>query len=311
MTAPHASSGFEDLRKLRHAAVLAREANFTRASVALGITQSALTRSIQSLEQEFGLRLFDRTHARVSPTPAGVMVLERAQSLLSQAASLVEEVAFIRDARLGGVEFGASPYLCATVVANAVAEMGRAHPGLHIGVVTANSVVLHKQLIAEELEFYVGDVRPLRSRAALAIQPLMTLAVQFAVRPGHPLVPRAEITPADLMAFPLALPRFVAEKLESLGVRVSDTPSPANAGWFACDDMATLASVTRNSNAVLMTDARSITREVQEGALVTLPLRAAGRQVTTRMSIVKLAGRSLSPTAERLIRILRRHARMV
>jgi DNA-binding transcriptional LysR family regulator len=302
------TSAMGDLRKLRHAAVLAREGNFTRASVALGLTQSALTRSIQGLEAEFGLRLFDRNHSRVTPTPAGAMVLQRAQALLFQAASLIEEVAFIRDARLGALTFGASPFPCATLVAKALTEMNRGHPGLHIGVVTANSVVLHKHLVAEELEFYIGDVRPLRSQSGLAIQPLATMPLYFTVRAGHPLALRAQVAPLELMAFSLASPRFVAENLKYMGLRVSETPDRSDAGWFACDDMATLVSLTLNSDAVLLSDARSIEREVREGALITLPLRAPGRRMTTRVSIVKLAGRSLSPTAERLIGILRRLA---
>ncbi|MEJ0048830.1 MAG: LysR family transcriptional regulator [Rhodospirillales bacterium] len=49
-----------DLKKLGHAVVLEEERNFARAAARVHITQSALSRSIQALEAELGVRLFDR-----------------------------------------------------------------------------------------------------------------------------------------------------------------------------------------------------------------------------------------------------------
>src|SRR5579862_6863379 len=71
-----------ELRKLRHAAILSKHLNFTKAANALNITQSALSRSIQSLEDECQLRLFDRNRNVVNVTAAGRDFLQLAQGLL-------------------------------------------------------------------------------------------------------------------------------------------------------------------------------------------------------------------------------------
>jgi len=76
-----ASSGVE-LRKLRYFVAVAAEANFGRAAARLYITQPALSRQIQSLEAEIGVRLFDRDRQGTRLTPAGEQFCDDAKRLL-------------------------------------------------------------------------------------------------------------------------------------------------------------------------------------------------------------------------------------
>ncbi|NHI01691.1 LysR substrate-binding domain-containing protein [Oceanimonas sp. MB9] len=59
-------------------AVIGKELSFTKAAEILGIQQSAVSHRVRSLEEALGLRLFDRTTRRLSPTPAGRIVCEAA-----------------------------------------------------------------------------------------------------------------------------------------------------------------------------------------------------------------------------------------
>jgi DNA-binding transcriptional LysR family regulator len=60
-----------DLNKLRHAVVIAREGSFSAAAAAIPMSQPALTRSIQSLEDKYGITLFERGRSGVRLTPDG------------------------------------------------------------------------------------------------------------------------------------------------------------------------------------------------------------------------------------------------
>ena len=64
-----------DLRKLRHAVFVADWGNFTTAAARLHLSQPALSRSIQTLEDELGLKLFERVAAGVVTTVAGASVI--------------------------------------------------------------------------------------------------------------------------------------------------------------------------------------------------------------------------------------------
>jgi DNA-binding transcriptional LysR family regulator len=75
------TSGVE-LRKLRYFVAVAAEANFGRAAARLYMTQPALSRQIQSLEAEIGVRLFDRDRQGARLTPAGEQFCDDAKRLL-------------------------------------------------------------------------------------------------------------------------------------------------------------------------------------------------------------------------------------
>jgi DNA-binding transcriptional LysR family regulator len=74
-----------ELRHLKCLAVLAEELHFSRAAERLGIAQSALTQHIQTLEREFGVRLFQRTKRSVRLTDPGRLILDEALRTLHQA----------------------------------------------------------------------------------------------------------------------------------------------------------------------------------------------------------------------------------
>src|ERR671913_390863 len=82
-----------DLRHLRYVVAVADAANFTRAAGGLHVAQPALSAGIKSLENELGVRLFDRTSRRGSPTDAGAAFVAHAREILNDADALREEMA--------------------------------------------------------------------------------------------------------------------------------------------------------------------------------------------------------------------------
>ena len=81
-----------NLRHLEHWLALAETGSFSRAAEKLHITQSALSRSIQSLEEELGGPLVDRIGKRNELTPLGHSVLERARRILSDLETAEAEI---------------------------------------------------------------------------------------------------------------------------------------------------------------------------------------------------------------------------
>lgn len=73
-----------DSRRLLAFATLARIGSFTLAAQELHLTQSAVSHAIKALEDELGLRLFERRGRRVALTPAGRQLLVRAQRILAE-----------------------------------------------------------------------------------------------------------------------------------------------------------------------------------------------------------------------------------
>lgn len=95
-----------DLRKLEAFMSVASLGSFTRAAATMGIAQSALSRQVSALEQEFGERLFYRTGRGVAPTEIAQDILPRVEALLADAQRLKQEVADRRGIVSGQVALG-------------------------------------------------------------------------------------------------------------------------------------------------------------------------------------------------------------
>ena len=120
-----------ELRKLRYFVAVAAEANFGRAAARLYMTQPALSRQIQSLEAEIGVRLFDRDWQGARLTPAGEQFCDDAKRLLELFVAARRRA---RQAARAASHFtvGFMPGVAATPV---IREFAESLPGADISVV--------------------------------------------------------------------------------------------------------------------------------------------------------------------------------
>ena len=159
-----------NLRRLNHVVVLADTLHFARAAEAAHLSQPAFSRSIQAIESDLGIRLFDRDVGDVRPTRAGEFVIERARKLLFEARCLQRDVDLYRDSQLGDTAFGVGPLLTATLMPRALVALRRQHPQVALRMEVGNWVQLLESLRTENIEFFAADVRDMPRDAALDIQ---------------------------------------------------------------------------------------------------------------------------------------------
>jgi LysR family transcriptional regulator, hydrogen peroxide-inducible genes activator len=103
------------LTELKYLVAVARERHFGRAAEACHVSQPTLSVAIRKLEDDLGVALFERGGAEVSVTPVGLQVVEQAQRVLDETATLREIAAQGRDPLAGALRVGVigtiGPYL--------------------------------------------------------------------------------------------------------------------------------------------------------------------------------------------------------
>src|ERR1043166_9848342 len=100
-----------DMRRLRTFVAVAELGTVLKAALRLRVSQPALSRRINDLEQEFGLRLFDRVGRRVMLTAIGEQLLDDCRTVLGQVDSLGARVELLRRGGSGVLRIAAPPQL--------------------------------------------------------------------------------------------------------------------------------------------------------------------------------------------------------
>lgn len=193
-----------DLRQLAHAVALADSGHFGRAAGAVGLSQPAFSRSIQSLERRFGCRLFERERGRIQPTPYGRTVVERARRLLHDAAELQREVALLRGGDVGALGVSVGAYPAELSVPSALRRLLAAHPRLSVRIRVRDWQDLLADVQGEIVDLGIGEISEHEGGDRLETELVGTHRVAFVARAGHPLLRKRRPTLAEVLAYPFA-----------------------------------------------------------------------------------------------------------
>lgn len=287
------------LRKLVHAQTLAQTGSYARASEQLHLTQSALTRSIQALEAELGVVLFERARSGVRLTVDGRTILEKSRFLLAQARTLEREIALLKNVDSGQISFGVGPAIPSIFLPQLMTGLYQQHPGLKIDVVIEPGYRLLELLSRESIEFFVADVQSLQLDQRLYMaEPLQKIPVGFYVRVDHPLAGERTIDVESIRRFPVVAPQYRADSgRDELGLQDSVQ--------LLCNDLPTLKQMALQTDAILLAIEPMVADEVAAGSLVLLAFQARDHAMMCDMAIVSLLGRSPSMAATTVIGQLR------
>ncbi|BDE71902.1 MULTISPECIES: LysR family transcriptional regulator [Delftia] len=136
-----------DLRALRYFIAVLEAGSLSRAAHSLYVAQPALTAQIKKLEGELGAQLLERSHAGVTPTPAGAQLYEDARRLLSDADAMRERIQRLPQGPEGSVTI-ALPFLLTSLLAGPlIASLRHTHPRIRIFVLDDLSLMVQKAML--------------------------------------------------------------------------------------------------------------------------------------------------------------------
>lgn len=155
--------------------MVAREESFTKAAVKLGVSQSALSQTVRSLEERLGLRLLTRTTRRVSPTAAGERLLRTAGPRFEEIQAELSALSEMRDKPAGTVRITAGEHAAISVLAPALDKFLPDNPDVKVEITVDYGLT---DIVAERYDAGVRLGEQLaKDMIAIKIGPEMRMAV--------------------------------------------------------------------------------------------------------------------------------------
>ncbi len=168
----------------------------TEAAGRLGLTQPALTRRIQQLEEVFSAELLSRSRKGARLTEAGAMVDREARVLIRRYENLQAEVASQQNAESGTVRIGGGATAVSFILPDAIARFQRSYPRVRFQVKEASSSEIAADVAAGALELGLVTL-PVRT-TDLEVRPMVEDHVVLIAAPDNPLAALAQVDVVQL-----------------------------------------------------------------------------------------------------------------
>jgi DNA-binding transcriptional LysR family regulator len=256
-------------RNLVHLIALAEEGRISRAATRAHLSPSAFSRSIQSVEDDLGLKLFNRNKTGATLTAAGEAILGHARALDFENKRFELNLDLLRRGDFDRVCIGAGPIPASFIIPELIRSMHQQTPHLQIHVEFGNMSVLIERLDKNEIDICLGDIRYVAaSEERYASKKLAINKLVVCCRRGHPLSGTGRVTPRDLLTYRLALsrtsPAIDRELHACFGLEASEKIPMV----IECDDLGVLANLVATTELIGILPSQVF--ETYSGSLSTL-----------------------------------------
>lgn len=287
------------IKQLRAFVAVYQLRGLSAAASQLFVTQSAVSVLIRQMEQELGVRLFDRTTRSLQPTPAADSAIEVAQRVLRDIDSLGTGLHDLSMLRHGRVTVACTPTLARILLPAAISTFVDKHPGIHIDIDDCSPDQFISRLIAEHADFGLGT--PNQTGDGVQMQRLMGDHLSLVCRADDPIAARKNVRWKDLDGVPVTTVRpgygvrpLIDQSAAKAGIRLNVTHEVAllsTALWMTASGMGPSVMPAAYVN------------YSRDASLVARPL--IGPKVSRDIYVLVKSGRSLSPAAQQFVQTLK------
>ncbi|EAC0891835.1 LysR family transcriptional regulator [Salmonella enterica subsp. enterica serovar Virchow] len=291
------------LRHLHTFVAVAQQGTLGRAAETLNLSQPALSKTLNELEQLTGTRLFERGRLGAQLTVPGEQFLTHAVKVLDALNTAGQTLNRKEDASADVVRIGALPTAALGILPAAIGRFHQQQKSTSLQVATMNNTMLLAGLKSGEIDLGIGRMSDPELMGGLNYELLFLESLKLVVRPGHPLL-QETITLSRVMEWPVVVspkgtvPRQNAEALlQSQGCKMP-------AGCIETLSASLSRQLTVDYDYVWFVPSGAVKEDLRQATLVSLPVptQSAGEPIgiLTRVDI------PLSTGAQMLIAAIRK-----
>ncbi len=193
-------------RRFIHVVATARCGSFSAAAERVGLTQSAVTKSVADLERQIGVMLFTRTPYGVILTDEGRQFVERASRLIVESQELLRGSFVGSDPYAVPLRIGVCPASIEWLLADPVSLLMRRHPKIRLDITSAGFDRTLEKLRTGAIDVAVGFEAAFKDEPDFRCDELPGLRTTLFARRDHPILECQHITFAELARYEIISP---------------------------------------------------------------------------------------------------------
>ena len=292
------------MRHLHTFVAVAQQGTLGRAAETLNLSQPALSKTLNELEQLTGTRLFDRGRLGAQLTPPGEQFLTHAVKVLDALNNAAQALNRKEGLNSDIVRIGALPTAALGILPAVLGQFHRQHKDTMLQVATMNNTMLLAGLKSGEIDIGIGRMSDPELMGGLNYELLFLESLKLVVRPNHPLL-QENVTLSRVMEWPVVVspkgtvPRQNAETLlQSQGCKIPD-------GCIETLSASLSRQLTVDYDYVWFVPSGAVKEDLRQGALVALPVPTQG--AGEPIGILTRVDAQLSSGAQILISAIRKN----
>jgi DNA-binding transcriptional LysR family regulator len=185
-------------RQIRYFIAVAEARSVSGGSSAVGISQSAVTDAIRTLELETGVTLFHRHAKGVTLTREGHQFLRHARAIIGAIADMGRGVGAERDQTAGTLRIGVTPVVTGYFLSDMLSRFTRQFPRIEVSLVEDKRAYVEHLLVGGELDLALLIVSNLEQKSAIDHEVLLRSECRAWMAPGHAMSDVDGLSLADL-----------------------------------------------------------------------------------------------------------------
>ncbi|WP_163401186.1 LysR family transcriptional regulator [Flavobacterium fluviatile] len=264
--------------------------NFTKAATELYITQPAVSKHIQELEETYKTKLFERNGSKIALTPAGKILLEHTKNIFEIYREIDFDMSSFRNERQGLLRLGSSTTISQYIISPVLARFHQKQQDIKVNLLNGNTEQIENALINKEIE--IGIVEGQSKNQSIKYVPFIKDELVLVCNTQNPLVKQNEISLEDLKNM-----KFITRErgsgtlevieyaLKQVGVKLSDLQIEMQLG-----NTESIKSYLLNSNCFAFMSIHAVGKELKNNELIVLDVE--NLTIERYFYIITLLGKS-------------------
>ncbi len=283
---------------------VARRMSFTKAAQSLFITQPAVTKHINELEQRYNNKLFERQGNKIALTAAGNLLLKHAETLFAIYRNIEFDMNALVNKDNGLLHLGASTTISSYVIAPLLAGFRKKFPAIQLHLINGNTEHVERALLDKEIE--LGIVEGKSKNQEIKYTEFIKDEIVLVCGKDHPLARRKAVEP-DLMMLNSFVMRehgsgtleVIEHALKSVGIKLTDLSVEIQLA-----STESIKSYLMHSDTMAFISIHALHKELLSGSLVIIDV--TGLTIERNFYFIQLQGNS-----DGLTQVFLRHAMLV